>query len=267
MTILIFKRASKKNIWIFLLFFSSSTFSQLPPARTAFLDSATRAANQLYTQTIGSNAVLYNGVEFKEYIIRGYDIGFPFFLSDDWLVGDITYCNKFFSNVYMMYDLVRDKVIIEHTYSHFKLELISEKIQRFSIPVQPSPELPKGNGSDDVHTFVMLVVDSTNKKIIPPGFYDLLYDGDVKVYAKRKKNIQNIRDSKTEITEYDEKILFYIYKNGTYFPVKSKSSVLNVFSERKTMIRKYLSENKIKFGENREYALKQSAKFYDESGK
>jgi hypothetical protein len=87
------------------------------------------------------------------------------------------------------------------------------------------------------------------------------------VYAKRRKEIQENLSSRTVISEYNERDIYYIYKNGKYFIVRSKSAVLKVFVERKTMLRKHLSKLKIRFKKNKDLVLVESAKFYDESEK
>jgi hypothetical protein len=247
-----FFRSVTKNSLVFLTLISSPAFcQQSASATTSFLDSAVAKAQQIYSNSVGSNAHLYNGVELKDYNIHNYDIGYPYFLSDDWIEGTVTYDGQHYKNVYLFYDLVRDKVLVEHIYGHFKLELINEKIADFSM-----------NG----HKFTRLVADTTMQMGVRTGFYDLLYDGGTKVYAKRRKEIQKSLNAKTEIIEFKERTQYFIYKAGNYYPVKSKSSVLKVFADRKSMLRKHLAKNKIRFAKNREYALVQAAKFFDESG-
>lgn len=247
------------TFFLSLLFFSTLTSAQFA-SNNALVDSAKHAALKFYTASIASNAHLYNGVEFTDYYIHIYDIGYPFYRSDDWQVGEIDYDGQHYQNVYILYDLVRDKVVIEHPFAHFKLELIGEKVQRFTIYTED-----ENATVGEPHFFVRLVSDSTNKLVT--GFYEVLYDGGVKIYNKPRKVIQTSLDMRVEITEYKEKSQLYIFKNGAYFAVKSKSSVLKIFSDRKSAVRKFLSENKIKFRSNRAYALAQCAKVYDNVGK
>ncbi|HEY8933916.1 MAG TPA: hypothetical protein VIM65_01795 [Cyclobacteriaceae bacterium] len=218
--------------------------------KTLLLDSAVQHAYGIYSSSIGGNSHLLNGVEYRDYEIHNYDIGHPYYISDDWEYGTITYDHQIFRNVDMMYNIVRDKVIIDHPQGHFKLELIDEHLASFTL---------------QGHHFVKLIKDSTTD--IRTGYYDLLYDGKTKVYAKRRKEIQENLTGRTIIKEFNERDIFYIYKNGTYFTVRSKSAVLKVFAERKTMLRKHLSKLKIRFKKNKDFALVESAKFYDESEK
>lgn len=256
---MICRRLLSTIIFITLLFFSTLSSAQ-SNSNNALVDSATHAALKFYTASIASSSHLYNGVEFTDYYIHIYDIGYPFFRSDDWQRGEIDYDGQHYQNVYILYDLVRDKVVIEHPFAHFKLELIGEKVKRFTIYTEDE------NASiAEPHFFVRLVADSTNQLVT--GFYEVLYDGSVKVYNKPKKVIQTSLDMRVEITEYKEKSQLYIFKNGTHFAVKSKSSVLKIFSDRKATVRKFISENKIKFRSNRGYAVAQCAKVYDNAEK
>ena len=218
--------------------------------KTPLLDSAVQNAYAIYSSSIGGNSHLLNGVEYKDYDIHSYDIGHPYFISDDWEYGTINYDKQVYHNVDIMYNIVRDKVIIDQPQGHFKLELIDEHLASFTL---------------QGHNFVRLVKDSTAD--IRTGYYDLLYDGKTKVYAKRRKEIQENLSSRTVISEYNERDIYYIYKNGKYFTVRSKPAVLKVFVERKTMLRKHLSKLKIRFKKNKDLVLVESAKFYDESEK
>jgi hypothetical protein len=237
-----------RKLFFSLLIIPLGAHCQTSVKDTALLDSAIASARQVYTNQIAGGAHLYNGVEYKDYDLKHDDIGHPYFMEDDWLTGSIEYDGQLYEHVDIMYNIVRDKVVIDHPYSHFKVELISEKIGRFTI-------------SD--HTFVRLVKDSAHT--ISTGFYDELYNGETKVYVKRAKEIQENLSARVVILEFTDHNKFFIAKNGIYYQVKNKASVLKVFYDRKTMLRKYLSKNKIRFKQNREFALKASAKFYDQS--
>lgn len=241
---------SLRILFILIVAIPSLCKGQDSQRKTPLLDSAVQNTYAIYASSIGGNSHLLNGVEYKDYEIHSYDIGHPYFLSDDWEYGTINYDHQVFKNVDIMYNIVRDKVIIDQPQGHFKLELIDEHLTSFTL---------------QSHKFVRLIKDSTTD--IRTGYYDLLYDGKTKVYAKRRKEIQENLSSRTVISEYNERDIYYIYKNGKYFTVRSKSAVLKVFAERKTMLRKHLSKLKIRFKKNKDLALVESAKFYDESEK
>ena len=108
---------------------------------------------------------------------------------------------KSYENVPLFYDLSRDKVITEHSINASKIELISEKIARFSMAG---------------HTFQRLKRDES--KIITEGFHDVLYDGKTKVYVRREKALQQKVESNDIIFNFQQKNRVYVFKDGVYHP-------------------------------------------------
>ena len=219
---------------------------------TLFVSNAKTKARTIYTEEIAGEAHLFNGVQYQEPNLHNYDKGHPYYLSDDWVDGSIFYDGQWYENISILYNINYDKVIIDHPYSHFSIELIKEKLKAFSILN---------------HKFVRLESDSVRNSPIRTGIYDALYDGNVKVYAKRRKETREVIEARNVSIVFSENDQFFIYKNGFFFPVKSKSSVLKVFSDRKSALRKFIKKNQLKFNADRELALTESARFYDESEK
>jgi hypothetical protein len=222
---------------------------QVVASNNVLLDSGINNALKKYWSTIGSSAQIYDGPQYKELLIHEYDTGHPYFFSDDWEAGSVRYDGILFTNVYIKYDITLDKLVIENK-SGNSIEINKNKVSSFSVAK---------------HDFVKLAGDSLSGATISTGFFDVLYDGDIKAYAKRTKSIQQKIESYQNKKIFKEKNRYYIYKDETYFPVSNKSSVLEVFSDRKAMLKKEISENNISFKGNREYAISQLARFYDES--
>src|SRR5271154_5846993 len=110
----------------YLFFLSFSLVSlmvhgQGPPVDSSFLAKANEKAVEIYTQSIGSQANLYNGVEYRGYAENRSDKGHAYFINNDWADGTIDYDGSRYENVPLMYDLVTDKVILEQPYNLFKL--------------------------------------------------------------------------------------------------------------------------------------------------
>ena len=241
-----------KSLAFFAGLFPMISYCQSTKPDTLILLNSIAKAKEFYTKSIGAEAHLFNGVAHKEFITHKNDVGHPYFFSNDWIKGSIRYEGDAYNNISIQYDLIHDKVIIEHPYSFFKLELIDEKINAFTI---------------QGHTFVKLASDTSKNPQIKAGIFDLLYNGNMKVYAKRRKDKQEVMDAGSIKYVISEKNQYFIYKGGIYYPVKNKSSVLKVLRDRKAVVKKQLSKNKIHFKANRELALYQSAKFYEESEK
>jgi hypothetical protein len=126
------------------------------------------------------------------------------------------------------------------------MQLVSEKVKSFSILD---------------HTYVRLI--NNNENPLETGFYDLLYDGRIKVYARRTKTFQENTQSGTIERRFDYKVRYYIFKDNTYNPVSSKSSVLKVFMDKKQELRQQISKSKLNFRADREKSIVQLTQLYD----
>ena len=77
-----------------------------------------------------------------------------------------------FLRVPMLYDLIKDQVVIRDFHNQYKINLPASKIQQFIL-------------SD--HVFVRIVHNDFNE--MNTGFYEQLYKGKTGLYAKRGKEI------------------------------------------------------------------------------
>src|SRR5258708_1097796 len=95
------------------------------------------------------------------------------------------------------------------------------------------------------HHFVGLMRDSD--KQIQEGFYDQLYNGITKVYARHIKQYQETIEANAVRPSFTEKNLYFILKDGKYFLVNGNASVLEEFGARKKMLKQYLSKSGIRY--------------------
>lgn len=230
----------KKPVYLFLLLITSITTY----AQNSF-DSSYKKAVAVYTNASGVNAHLYNGSEYIDYDHR--ITGNPFFASSYFADGDLVYDGILYTDVQLFYDILHDDVVIKN-YNDTALLLVKEKISSFDYAA---------------HHFVKLVADSLETGITIAGFYDLLYDRNIKLFAKRKKEIVekiNLQYSESSFIEHDG---YYIFKNNIYYPVNDKKSVLNILKEKRNELVKFLHRNKIKFRKDSETAIMKMVAFYD----
>lgn len=227
---------------LFALLCSIASVAQ--KADTAFISASAGRAQQLYTNFFQGQARLFNGTEYRLYQSRNDE--FPLYLKDDWITGDVMYDGERYDNVQLMYDINIDEVAVEHMLNGAEIQLIAEKVSWFTL---------------SGHTFVW--VNGTKTNAVKSGFYDLLYDGPSKVYARREKVLQETIESQVIVARFEEKNHLYILRNGVFVPVKKKGSVLAVFSDRKSEVKSALSKSKIRFRKDREKAIVRAATFYD----
>jgi hypothetical protein len=174
-----------------------------------------------------------------------------FFEQRRWLNGMVLYDGQQFDSIPMLYDLFRDEVVIRHfNGDHVLLQTV--KVDSFII---------------DKHHFARLEAGKDINPQMRTGFYDIVYSGKSRTLARRTKQRQEKIVDKRVIAYYPEKTFFYVFKEGSYHPVHSKKSALELFPERKRELRKVLRENKIKYRKNRELAITTMVATYDKLAK
>lgn len=217
------------------------TIAQLPVANTTTSSIAITG----YYQALGEQAPIYNGEEYipLNIILRE---GHVFFGSDIFTKGSIWFDGMFFQDVPLLYDILKDRIIVQH-YSHrYKINLASEKVGYFTL---------------QGHQFVHLAADADG--LIKDGFYESLYSGKTMLFAKRTKTISEDH-SATEINNIvSEQSERYIKKDGRYYRIKNLHTFLDIFKSNRKEIQQHLNKNKIKYKNNPELAMIMAIEFYD----
>lgn len=197
-----------------------------------------RNAIGLYKEAIKENLGLYSGSLYVGMSVKTK--GFPYFKNERVSVGNILYDDFYYQNVLLLYDIIKDEVIVEDYNKSNLLKLSAEKISQFSF---------------SGHLFIKLIKDSSEHPIPKTGFYELLYSGNTKVYVKRKKTAQEVNSGGGIITEIEEKNFYYINKGNEYFQVTSKASILNALKGHKKELSRYMKTFNFKYSGNREKSI------------
>lgn len=229
-----------------LLFFKNDGLSQ-EILQTEDSLSAFSHAITIYRETIKEDSFLDEG---REYVgINRRIEGHAFFETNYWHNGIIHYKGILYRNVPLMYDIALEEVVARHYRGFFKVKLFNKEIDHFTI---------------SGHQFVRAEGNDSKGSPMGGGFYDLLYDGNTQVLVKRTKLVKDIIEQAERKIFYDQENEFYIKKDGKYFPVKRKRSVLRVLKDRKKEVRRFLKANKIEFWKNPESAIVKMTEFYDQ---
>jgi hypothetical protein len=208
---------------------------------------STSNAIAFYNKYIGEESHLYNGTEHAPYDFRIK--GNPYFESNLLQSGFVYYFGMLYQQVNMAYDIVRDELTANRYDQNFRITLVNEKIAYFSL---------------FNHYFVRIVPDSNNKSITT-GFYDRLYDGKIKLFAKRQKKIkETVTADEGDKLWFEENDLYFIFRNNKYYSIKDKNNLFDFFKDRKKDLKKYLRKNKIKFKNDPELAILKSVEYYDQ---
>jgi hypothetical protein len=222
----------------FLSFFRAHSQHQ---ADTSFVSESINASISNYVRTIHGQTSLYNGSQYRK--PDQTDEQHPFFGSDDWVYGNVQYNNQIFLNVPLLYDITSDKLITENI-NAAEIQLVYEKLSGFTI---------------GTHRFVKI----ESKSLPRYGFYELLYGGPSQAVALRQKFSREKIISLEIVISFDEKTRYFVLKNNTYFPVKSKTSLLRIFADEKTALKQFLAKNKLRYKKDPATALRMVAAEYD----
>lgn len=229
-------------ILIFLFHFSNG---QSKPD-TAFIVSAVNHAKETYTQRLGVHAHLNNGVEHKRY---RDEVESEAYLEPDWMDGSVFYDQELFENVPLMYDMIAQRVVTLYFFGQ-AIDLITDRVDWFTINGRKFVYL--GRGKKDT--------------VIDPAFYELLDNGNVKLYARRRKRIsEKVGENKIVYNVFSVKNHFLLYKGGNYIPVNGKKALVAALNDKKEELKQFKRKNKIHFNkENKEMAIKQYVAHYNE---
>ncbi len=200
-----------------------------------------------YHDFLGSNASLYNGIEYVAYPLA-INEGHPFFLFDRFDTATVIYDGVPYHQVRLLFDLAQDVLVVEPPFQGSVIQLYNERIKSFTL---------------FGHNFVRIVDDSARRESIATGFYEVLYSGKSLLLRKDNKDIeQNLVYDGMQIF-IREKINYYLLRDGSYHPINNKKELLNLMSDRKKEIRQFLRKNKIRLRKDMDDALVRAVAFYD----
>ena len=215
-------------------------------ADTTFLRTAKVNTVSLYKQVLRAQSRLNNG---RKYRASPHSLEeHPYYLSEDWITGSVVYDGEYFTEINLMYDLQQHVLVSEHYPSGNAIELVDEKLRSFTL---------------QGHYFEKINADSVANSLPKTDFYEILYGGETKVVAHRQKLLRNEIDAQTIETNYDVRYRYFLFKNGVFFSVKSKSSMLKLMSDKKQELKRFLRQHKTAFQLDRELMLKKLAEHYD----
>lgn len=232
---------------LFLLLINAAVWGQSVNEDSILYANAVANAKNVYRQYISPSATLYNGPEYVDYTYSLRDTH-PFFETDSFKNGSIVYDDVLFEHVQLLYDIVKDEVVINDPFKVYKIQLLDERIKEFSI---------------EAHRFVRLTEDE--RKSIDAGFYEVLYDGSVTAYKKNQKKLKEETSMIDGLKRYTvESDLFYLKKDGRFYSINSKRNFLSLMKDHKTEIAQYIRKNKLSFKKDKTNTIAKVCNYYDQ---
>ncbi|MCF0057483.1 hypothetical protein [Dyadobacter sp. CY356] len=236
------------TICFFLIYLiAGNTYGQIAVLQPSVPDNVPAYPLSLYRSATKDAQNLYNGRVY--YIYDSREDEHQFFNDRKYENGAVFYDGQRYDSIPMMYDIVKDELVIKHINGFEPIVLQSPKVSFFTIYD---------------HSYINL---KSGKDITPDmqtGFYDVVYNGKTKTLARRIKQRQEKIVERKVIAMFPQKNFFYIYSNGKFNSVHTRKSVTKLFPGQKAELRKALREQNIKFRKDRERAIVTMVARYDE---
>lgn len=230
----------------FLLVFFLPGFSQ-NTTDTSFRQKAINNTVGFYRASIGLQAPIYNAPIYEGFP-WSFSSGHQFYHSDSVYMGSLNYDGLEYNNISMHYDLINDELIILHP-NGFRLELIKQNVNSFVI-------------NDE--KFIRL------KQVLFPGsldsisyYHQLFSSRSISFLAKRVKTIQETAGRQSVERAVFSKNFYYILKDGVYYSIKNKKSLLEVLKDKKQEVQQFIKHKKLRFKQFEQDAL-QTVSYYDQ---
>jgi hypothetical protein len=230
---------------VLLWLLAQVAFAQSFKNDTTFVTAAVNNAVKNYNNAIQGQAQLYNGSDYALYLSLKEE--HPYFGTDDWVFGSVYYDGYLYENVPLLYDLASDQLLTETYYSSSVMKLTKNKVRSFTLPDQ------------------RLFVNQPDTSL-SPGYYEVLYNGKTKAYARHIKILQETLTAQEIIHEFDEKTRYYICMNNQCHAVKSKGALVKLFGDQKREAVQYVKQGrKLQYRKNRREYITRLAEFHDRS--
>jgi hypothetical protein len=198
----------------------------------------------LYERTMEGVHHLYNVSEYIAY--EPIDDEYPYFKTDEWTYSQLKYDDEWFRNVPLLFDIDKNQLIASYYYNGTKMQLVQNRVDEFIL-------------AD--HHFIN-IKESIDSTTIRPGFYELLYNGQTQILARRSKNFIERIEETQEVKFFKESNQIFIIYSGIPFRINSKHDMLRVLKSKKSDLKIYIRENHL-FEKDKENSIIRLTQYFD----
>ncbi|HQB56379.1 MAG TPA: hypothetical protein PKW78_05870 [Bacteroidales bacterium] len=206
-----------------------------------------------YMEQSSGYSPLYNGKIPPPYNMRHE--GTYFLESEEYMVGTVVYNGKLYVDVHLNLNTHLDELYIKIPLYNSGSSLLKAHVESFTMK--------------DMQ-FINIVKEKW-PGAPQEGYYRILYAGDNISVLKRtvkRMNSSAVADDKRVTHVFEENSSHYILRDGNFYPVKSKSSLLSILSDRRKELNRHIREEKLNFGKkNRDASLASCAAQYEKEAK
>ena len=199
-----------------------------------------------YVSSAAGQAVIYHGKEQLKYptSIRNH----PYLKSEKYVPGDLSFEGILYKDVKMRLDLYKNELLLLSPDNRYNIVLPSDRVDYAEF--------------HGYHIFYRYPDERSGN--LPEGYYLRLYEGKCTVLGKWSCILsKTIKDMKLD-DSFDQSVKYYIRKEGVYYTVRSKGSVLKVFKSKKKELARYIKRRKLDFKHAPEEAIVAVVRQYEQ---
>lgn len=229
------------------LAFTGMLCAQQNLADTAHTARAIEFAKDKYDSQRAQESAIYNGIQFYPYL---HSIeGIAFFQTQEWYKGNIVYDDVLYKDMFLKYDLVKDRVVITpDSDGGLFVSLFTPRVSEFTF-----------SGFK-----FLLLGQPADGSSLPLGFYRQLTTGKVVAFSKHTKWITEQIVDQAIYRKFEEKTRYYVLADGVYHSIKNSSALLDLLKKHKKEIQQLLSDRKLKFRREPEQTIILAVEFYNQ---
>ncbi|MBS1601050.1 MAG: hypothetical protein JST42_00180 [Bacteroidetes bacterium] len=212
----------------------------------AIADSAYGVALKYYHSYLAPEPALFRGPEYLVYshLLKS---GHPYF-SDSVRTGTIRYAGIVYRDQRLLFDEVYGQVVIGDPYGGFRIALLSERIDSFTV---------------EDHSFIRMT-DSLNPSAPAVGFYEQLYRGRISLLKREKKvMLEDASIVEEGVRRYIATTVSYYIRNGrTYYAVNTTRGLMAAMKDRGREVKRFIRSHRLSMRKDKENTLIQVAAWY-----
>jgi hypothetical protein len=99
---------------------------------------------------------------------------------------------------------------------------------------------------------------------LPEGFYRQLVTGKVTVMSRTNKIISERIVDNMIARKFEEKTLYYIFRDGKYFQIGNQKHLVQVLKDRKKEVKRFIKDKKMIYHDNPEEMIVSVVSFYNQ---
>lgn len=211
-------------------------------------DEATeREAMAAFLAEAGNQAAIYNGPRESQYLFR-LD-GHPYLRTEEFREGEIRFDGRLYPNVRLRLNTHLDELVILSPDRRMMTVVPPDRMEEARVDTLLVRYLAP-RGKDDA--------------ALAEGYYVRLTSGACPLWKRARKSLQERAEDMQLIHYFQERVDYYVERDGRFLPANSRRALLRALSDRRDALSQFIKREKLSFrGDNRERSLVRVALYYE----